>query len=33
MIARLYLSEASMALLDKTYHNGNVQPVGELVEG
>jgi putative transposase len=33
MIARLYLSEASMALLGKTCHTDNVQPVGELVEG
>jgi putative transposase len=32
-IARLYLSEASMALLDKTCDVDQAQPVGELVEG
>ncbi|MGA9275844.1 IS256 family transposase [Ilumatobacter sp.] len=33
MIARHYLSETSMALLDKTCHTGDAPPVGELVEG
>jgi putative transposase len=33
IVARLYLSEASMALLDKTCHTDETQPVGELVEG
>lgn len=32
-IARHYLSEASMALLDKTCHTDNAQPTGELTAG
>lgn len=32
-IARHYLSEASMALLDKTCHTDNAHPIGQLVEG
>ena len=33
IIARHYLSEASMALLDKTCHTDTAQPLAELVEG
>ena len=32
-IARHYLSEASMALLNKTCHTDDAHPIGELVEG
>ncbi len=33
IIARHYLSEASMALLDKTCHTDTAHVVGELIEG
>ena len=32
-IARHYLSEASMALLNKTCHTDDAHPIGELIEG
>jgi hypothetical protein len=32
-IARRYLSDSSMALLDQTCHTENVQPAGEVADG
>ena len=33
IVARIYLSETSMALLDKPCHTDTAQPIAELVEG